>query len=148
MAEAYSKATSTPASEADHYIVRSRGTRPDLLPGFESGETDDQPAAATTDSNTVSVTDNKELDDVQRISTQPAGLGLARIPHGVKQTLQAQIQSETSKVSYIALYRYADTWDLIIVATSALCAIAGGAALPLLSVWIIFRAMALNESLG
>jgi hypothetical protein len=45
-----------------------------------------------------------------------------------------QPSATTSKVSYTALYRYADTWDLAVIAASALCSIAAGAALPLLSV--------------
>jgi ATP-binding cassette subfamily B (MDR/TAP) protein 1 len=54
--------------------------------------------------------------------------------HGTRPDLPPGPDSGTAKVSYLELYRYADIWDLVVVATSALCAIAAGAALPLLSV--------------
>ncbi|KAB5554574.1 P-loop containing nucleoside triphosphate hydrolase protein [Coniochaeta sp. 2T2.1] len=111
MAEACGKTSSTPDPDAGGDLVRTHGARPDLPPGLESGEAGDRPAAATSrpGPNTVPVMDNKKaVDDVDR--------------------------GMTSKVSYLALYRYADIWDIVVVATSALCAIAAGAALPLLSV--------------
>ncbi|KAK8036628.1 hypothetical protein PG994_015399 [Apiospora phragmitis] len=55
----------------------------------------------------------------------------------------------SSPVSFLALYRYADGWDCLIIAVSALCAIAAGAALPLLSIFfgqltLAFQDVALN----
>ncbi|KAK8085888.1 GTPase-activating protein [Apiospora hydei] len=52
-----------------------------------------------------------------------------------KQILDAQLKSPEVKVSFLALYRYADGWDCLIIGVSVLCAIAAGAALPLLSVF-------------
>ena len=138
MTEAYGKTSSIPDPEAAGGLVRTHGTRPGLQSGLESGETGDRPATAISapDSNIVPVMDNKTVNDVHRNSTEPTGLGswLARLPKGVKQALPARLRWGTSKISYLALYRYADIWDLLVVATSALCAIAAGAALPLLSV--------------
>lgn len=51
-----------------------------------------------------------------------------------KQILNTQLASPEVQVSFLALYRYADGWDWLIIAVSVLCAIAAGAALPLLSV--------------
>lgn len=134
MAEAYGKTSRTPDPDAGGDLVRTDRTRPDLPPGLEAG---DRTTAAMSRPapNILPIVDNKKVDDMERISTEPAGLGtsLARLPQGVKQALPA-------KVSYLALYRYADTWDLVVVATSAVCAIAAGAALPLLSVWLTFCA--------
>ncbi|TPX12963.1 uncharacterized protein E0L32_006608 [Thyridium curvatum] len=76
--------------------------------------------------------ENKKIEDVQHVSAEPQGLGtkLARL----KRAIDVQPQPAASKVSYLALYRYADKRDIIIIATSTLCAVAAGAALPLLSV--------------
>ncbi|KAK7943982.1 ABC multidrug transporter Mdr1 [Apiospora aurea] len=52
-----------------------------------------------------------------------------------KQILDTQLDSPEVKVSFLALYRYADGWDCLIIAVSVLCAIAAGAALPLLSIF-------------
>ncbi|KAK8054423.1 ABC multidrug transporter Mdr1 [Apiospora saccharicola] len=52
-----------------------------------------------------------------------------------KQILSTQLDSPEVKVSFLALYRYADGWDVLIIAVSVLCAIAAGAALPLLSIF-------------
>lgn len=135
MAEAYGKASDP---EAGNHIVRRTRPRPDLTSGLGSSEADAQPAdgTSTPDHNSVPGMDEKKIDHVQFTSTQPTSHGtkLACLPKGIKQALQTQLQSETSKVSYFALYRYADSWDLIIITISALCAIAAGAALPLLSV--------------
>lgn len=51
-----------------------------------------------------------------------------------RELLKAQLDSPSVKVSWFGLYRYADSWDLVVTAISLLCAIAAGAALPLLSV--------------
>ena len=51
-----------------------------------------------------------------------------------KLILTSQLDSPDVKVSFLALYRYADGWDYLIIAVSILCAVAAGAALPLLSV--------------
>jgi ATP-binding cassette subfamily B (MDR/TAP) protein 1 len=48
--------------------------------------------------------------------------------------LKTQLDSPVTKVSYFSLYRYADKLDIFIAVTSALCSIASGASLPLLSV--------------
>lgn len=58
----------------------------------------------------------------------------AHLTEQEKQILKAQLDSPSVKVSWFGLYRYADSWDIAITAISILCAIAAGAALPLLSV--------------
>ncbi|KAL7911423.1 P-loop containing nucleoside triphosphate hydrolase protein [Trichoderma velutinum] len=50
------------------------------------------------------------------------------------QIIKAQLDSPTVSVNYFTLYRYADVWDCLIITISALCAIAAGAILPLLSI--------------
>jgi len=76
--------------------------------------------------------------------TNDSVLALPESPHhestlaGLKldetQIIKAQLDSPNVGVNYFTLYRYADVWDCLIIAISALCAIAAGAILPLLSV--------------
>ncbi|TLD09645.1 hypothetical protein PspLS_11745 [Pyricularia sp. CBS 133598] len=52
-----------------------------------------------------------------------------------KRILNTQLDSFTCDVSFLALYRFADVWDCLIIGVSVICAIAAGAASPLLSVF-------------
>lgn len=75
--------------------------------------------------------------------------GVLTLPHhestlaGLKldetQIIKAQLDSPNVGVNYFTLYRYADVWDCLIITISALCAIAAGAILPLLSVCRILK---------
>jgi ATP-binding cassette subfamily B (MDR/TAP) protein 1 len=49
--------------------------------------------------------------------------------------LKRQVDVPVVPTSFKQLYRYATTNDLIIITISVFCAIAGGAALPLMTVW-------------
>jgi ATP-binding cassette, subfamily B (MDR/TAP), member 1 len=49
--------------------------------------------------------------------------------------LKRQVDVPVVPTSFKRLYRYATTNDMIIVAISVICSIAGGAALPLMTVW-------------
>lgn len=51
-----------------------------------------------------------------------------------KRILNTQLDCPTCDVSFLALYRFADVWDCLIIGVSVVCAIAAGAASPLLSV--------------
>ncbi|KAL2002600.1 hypothetical protein VTN02DRAFT_6410 [Thermoascus thermophilus] len=64
----------------------------------------------------------------------------AHLPEHERQILKKQLHSPTVKVTFLGLYRYASAMDWFIVLVSAICAIAGGAALPLFT--ILFGAMA------
>ncbi|KAL2860977.1 putative ABC multidrug transporter [Aspergillus lucknowensis] len=52
-----------------------------------------------------------------------------------KDILEQQIQMPTPKVGYFQIYRYASGWDCVLLAIGTLCAIGGGAALPLFTVF-------------
>ncbi|KAI6574808.1 GTPase-activating protein [Pyricularia oryzae] len=52
-----------------------------------------------------------------------------------KRILNTQLDCPTCDVSFLALYRFADVWDCLIIGVSVVCAIAAGAASPLLSVF-------------
>ncbi|TLD10736.1 hypothetical protein PgNI_05483 [Pyricularia grisea] len=57
------------------------------------------------------------------------------LSEGQEWILSRQLESPTCEVSFLALYRYADVWDCLIIGVSVVCAIAAGAASPLLSVF-------------
>ncbi|KAH8820173.1 P-loop containing nucleoside triphosphate hydrolase protein [Xylogone sp. PMI_703] len=48
--------------------------------------------------------------------------------------LSNQLHTAGAKVSYLSLYRYADGWDCLVIFISAICAVAGGAAMPLFTI--------------
>lgn len=56
------------------------------------------------------------------------------LPSHEAQILKAQVTVPEVKAGFAALYRYASRNDLIIIAVSSVCAIAAGAALPLMTV--------------
>jgi ATP-binding cassette subfamily B (MDR/TAP) protein 1 len=58
----------------------------------------------------------------------------AHLPEEERQILKSQLHSPVVKTTFFGLYRYADVWDYSIIAISALCSIAAGAALPLFTV--------------
>lgn len=65
---------------------------------------------------------------------------LDRLPEHERQILKRQLDIPTVKVTYLTLYRYATTMDWVIIVISAICAIAAGAILPLMT--IIFGQLA------
>jgi ATP-binding cassette subfamily B (MDR/TAP) protein 1 len=58
----------------------------------------------------------------------------AHLPEHEADILRKQVETPDVKINYFSLYRYATRNDLIIIAISALCSIAGGAAMPLMTV--------------
>lgn len=82
---------------------------------------DPNPALAKLDSNIVRV-EPKDQDVY------------AHLPPAEAQILRKQVDIPVVKSGVKALYRYATTNDYLIIAVSALCAIAAGAALPLMTV--------------
>ncbi|KXG52415.1 ABC transporter, integral membrane type 1 [Penicillium griseofulvum] len=62
------------------------------------------------------------------------------LPEHEKDILKQQLDAPLVNISYFGLYRYASHMDILILIVSALCAIAGGAALPLFT--ILFGSLA------
>lgn len=56
---------------------------------------------------------------------------LQELPRDERRIVQEQLDAPTVSVTFFVLYRYASTFDITIICVSSLCAIAGGAALPL-----------------
>lgn len=59
---------------------------------------------------------------------------LEHLPEHERAILKKQLDLPDVKVSYFTLYRYATAWDWIIFVIAGICAIAAGAALPLMTV--------------
>ena len=83
-------------------------------------------APSPADEKKNAVTNQSESDDKTA--------ALENLPDEEKHILKAQLDSPSVTVTYFSLYRYADAWDYLVLLVSALCAIAGGAALPLFMV--------------
>ncbi|KAI9782007.1 MAG: GTPase-activating protein [Peltula sp. TS41687] len=59
---------------------------------------------------------------------------LEHLPPNERDIIKRQLEVPEVKVTYLTLFRYATKLDLLIVFVSSLCAIAGGAAMPLMTV--------------
>jgi ATP-binding cassette subfamily B (MDR/TAP) protein 1 len=60
--------------------------------------------------------------------------GLEHLSRNEKDILERQLSMPPVKVSYTMLYRYATKTDIFILIVSAICAIASGAVMPLMTV--------------
>ena len=58
----------------------------------------------------------------------------AHLPKHEQDVLKRQVDTPAVPVKYTTLYRYATTWDKIFLVIAAICAIGGGAAMPLMTV--------------
>lgn len=56
-----------------------------------------------------------------------------------KQIIKDQLLLPPVKINYFSLYRYATTWDLVIIAVAIVASIAGGAAMPFFTVCSFWR---------
>ena len=75
------------------------------------------------DSKIVKVRDVKEGDDLY-----------AHLPAHEREIIQRQLDIPPITASFLTLYRYATRNDIIIIVISAICAIIGGAVMPLMTV--------------
>ena len=82
-----------------------------------------EPAIKKLDSKIIKVPDTKEGEEA-----------LASLPEHEREIIKRQLDIPPVKVNYLTLYKYATRVDWVILAVSALCAIVGGAALPLSTV--------------
>ena len=73
--------------------------------------------------STIKVREAKEGDEAY-----------AHLPEHEREIVKRQLDIPPINVSFKTLFRYATRNDLLIVAVSTVCAIAGGAALPLMTV--------------
>lgn len=72
----------------------------------------------------------KSIKEAEKEDNDP----FAHLPAHEAAILKHQLDTPPVKVTYFSLYRYATRNDLLIIALSAFCAIAGGAVLPLMTI--------------
>lgn len=88
-----------------------------------SGASSTSDAPRKLDSTIVKVEDSKDDD-----------AAYAHLPPNEREIVKKQLHIPGVSVTYWTLFRYATKLDLVIIFISAICAIAGGAALPLMTV--------------
>lgn len=88
-----------------------------------SSSTSDAQQLRKLDSTIVNVEDSKDDD-----------AAYAHLPPSEREIVKKQLRIPNVPVTYWTLFRYATKLDLVIIFISAICAIAGGAALPLMTV--------------
>ena len=83
--------------------------------------------------------DLKKYDSkIVKIRDVPEGdAALAHLPEHERVVLKRQLDIPTVSVSWLKLFRYATTWDMIIVVISAIGAIGAGAVMPLMTVSLL-----------
>jgi ATP-binding cassette subfamily B (MDR/TAP) protein 1 len=74
-----------------------------------------------------------KLDSNVKVEVKDEDL-YAHLPEAEAQILKRQVDIPVVKSSWKILYRYSTTYDILIMIVSAICAIAAGAALPLMTV--------------
>ncbi|KAL9621580.1 MAG: hypothetical protein Q9160_003972 [Pyrenula sp. 1 TL-2023] len=91
---------------------------------------------STSSSDTEEERDLKKLDsEIVKIRDIPEGdEAFAHLPEHERDILKRQLDAPPVTVTYRTLYRYATTWDLVIVGISVISAIAAGAVMPLMTV--------------
>lgn len=92
-------------------------------PHSSGSSSDDIAQLKEVDSHIVKVPEVKEGEEAY-----------AHLPPHEKEVVKRQLDMPEVKVTFKTLYRYATRVDLIIIAVSLICAIAGGAVMPLMTV--------------
>ena len=101
-----------------------------------SGSSSTSDAPRKLDSTIVKVEDSKDDD-----------AAYAHLPPNEMEIVKKQVHIPGVSVTYWTLFRYSTKLDLAIIFISAICAIAGGAALPLMTVrrqWVVFPLLLTN----
>ncbi len=99
------------------------GEKHEQGPHSSGSSSDDIDRLKEVDSHIVKVPEIKEGEEAY-----------AHLPPHEKEIVKRQLDIPEVKVTFKTLYRYATTTDLIIIAISSICAIAGGAVMPLMTV--------------
>lgn len=95
--------------------------------------------SAGSSSESASDSDLRKYDSqIVKIRDVPEGdAALAHLPEHEQAVLKRQLDSPSVSVSWLKLYRYATTWDKVIVGISVSCAIGAGAVMPLMTVSLL-----------
>ena len=104
------------------------GEKQEQDPSSSGSSSHDDPALAKLDSKVIKVGDLKQGEEAY-----------AHLPEHEKEVVKRQLDIPSVKVTYWTLFRYATRNDIIILVVSTICAIAGGAVMPLMTVSRLLR---------
>ena len=99
------------------------GEKHEPNPHSSGSSSDDIAQLKEVDSHIVKVSEVKEGEEAY-----------AHLPPHEREIVKRQLHIPEVKVTFKTLYRYATRNDLIIIAISSICAIAGGSVMPLMTV--------------
>jgi ATP-binding cassette, subfamily B (MDR/TAP), member 1 len=115
--------------------------KPDTLAEDESGRasspgesTDGAHIEKETAANADLGADLQKADTKVEVATPSEEDEYKHLPAKEAEILRRQVSTPDVKAGVAILYRYASKWDLIFMGVSTICAIGGGAALPLMTV--------------
>lgn len=94
----------------------------------------DDKTAAVGNNDTSAALAKADSQVVKQPSPEEAQDPFKHLPADEAAILKVQVDTPTVKVGFTTLYRYATRMDIIILCVSAVCAIASGAALPLMTI--------------
>lgn len=100
------------------------------------GEKNEKGQHSSSGSSSDDIAQLKEVDShiVKVPEIKEGDQAYAHLPPHERDIVKRQLDIPDVKVTYKTLYRYATTNDLIIIAISAICSIAGGAIMPLMTI--------------
>jgi ATP-binding cassette subfamily B (MDR/TAP) protein 1 len=107
---------------------------PDVVPsgrGSSHGDSSDSNKEHAVD---LTKADSTVVQPKNKDGTEPDADPFAHLPEREAKILKDQVYTPDVKVGMATLYRYASRNDLIIIVVASICAIASGAALPLMTV--------------
>lgn len=126
---------STPLSAEETTLAGSEREKRGSIPVSSSSNTVPDKKSRNKKSAREKATEaGAETSSSETADSSELGAMLKELPEDERHVIQAQLDSPTVQVNFFSLYRYATTHDFVIIAISVICAIAGGAALPLFTV--------------
>ena len=120
----------------------SRESRDDSSSGRDFVAEKQEQGPHSSGSSSDDIAQLKEVDThiVKVAEVKKGEEAYAHLPPHEKEIVKRQLDIPEVKVTFKTLYRYATRNDLIIIAISCICAIAGGAVMPLMTVSTVFPA--------
>ena len=112
------------------------GEKKELDTPSSGSSSHEDPALAKLDSKVIKIGEVKDGEEAY-----------AHLPDDEKDIVKRQLHIPTAKVNYRTLFRYATKNDIFIIVISSICAIAGGAAMPLMTVSLIIAITTSTRSL-
>ncbi|KAK0663702.1 ABC transporter fmpD [Lasiodiplodia hormozganensis] len=118
------------STESEKHISQAPSSATDVTANNEKALFNAAAAPAETPALNPVNTQNIDVKESEEEETDP----FAHLPENERAILKRQLDTPAVNISYLALYRYANKLEWIIIAISSICAIAAGAVLPLMTV--------------